>query len=230
MKNFITTDTNLYKLFPVGEHYGIITWCNRLIFEPRCIRKPNVLALEKYGYTFVHLEEGLNIINNQGDLLLEDCVKRIGWVIEPQIVGFTDDNNSDGLLFLETMNIIRNLTDISFEETFYQIFRGKKVGIVTLSGKTIFEPLYSGVAIFDHNIYIAYTVKRNAILNSESWEKPIRAEVFKKYRVGILAKFCSGEYAWVNSKTGKVLKQEELTRNQINLLEMAKKKDELQQK
>lgn len=222
----IIPDTNMYKIFPVGERYGILTWCNRLIFEPLCIRKPNIVALERYGHTFVLLEQGFNIIDTEGELLLKECVQEIGWVVRNKIIGYTAFDGTENLYFLETKNVIRNLTDLSFEETFYQTYRENRVGLITLSGQTIFEPIYSGVAIFDQDIFIAYTPKRNALLNSPLWEKAVRAESFKNYPVGILAKFSAGKYGWINPDTGRILKQEELTKNQRNLIEIAMKKEE----
>lgn len=228
MEREILQDVNAYKVFIVANHYGIMTWDKRLVFPPKCITPPDVEALETTGYTFIQLEDGYNIINNNGQLFLEESVENIVWLVPKEIVGFVAKDGTENIFFIKNKKVIRKITDVALQQNFIQTFRGKKTGITTYSGIEIFEPKYSAVAIYEGNIYIAYNSDGSSVLNSIHWEAPTKkAKNFENLTSGILAKFSAGKYGWINPKTGKTLKPEEESQQQQKLLEFAKRKEEL---
>lgn len=228
----VIQDIGAYKIFSVGIKYGIKTWCNRLILNPICTRRPNLEELERFGYTFIVTEEGCNLVDNTGNLYLEEQhISKIGWFIQNKVVAYATQDGHEGLFFVKTKLYIRNITNANDEHEFIQTFCGKYTGAAAHSGKQIFEPNYSAVAIFDKEIYIAYKEDGTAILNSLAWKNQSEeAENFKLSPSGIMAQYKNGTYAWIKPETGEKIDNSELTRCQQQLIKLAEKKDSLTRK
>lgn len=229
-KKFIPEDINKYKVFVTAAgKYGITTWDRKHVFPPKCLTIPDIESLEDLGYTFVRLQSGYNIIDECGQLLLNENVSDIGWLIRGETIGFVKNDGTENLFFVRNNCYVCNITDISFEDNFLQTFRGKLIGLATYSGVEVFKPKYSAVATFTNNIFIAYSNDGKMFLNAPEWDSMTKsAEDFKCMRAGILAKYTSGEYAWINPHTGKDMKENELTGMQLNLLLFAREKEKYQ--
>lgn len=227
LENFIQ-DVNMFKLFSVGTKFGIKTWYNRLVLNPICIRRPNIEELEELGYTFIATEKGYNLINSNGQILLtEPHITSIGWFITQEVVAFSKRDETCGLFFVKSKKYVYNITDAIEETEFIQTFRNNNTGLVTYSGKQIFEPIFCEVAILDsyNGIYIAYNSDESVILNSVSWTTPTeKLKSAKASRSGILVQYLDGTYGWLNSFTGLKLEPEEQTIYQHQFMKMAEKK------
>lgn len=227
LENFIQ-DVNMFKLFSVGAKFGIKTWYNRLVLNPICIRKPNIEELEELGYTFIVTEQGYNLINSNGQILLDEPhISSIGWFISQEVVAFSKKNETCGLFFVKSKNYIYNLTDAIEETEFIQTFRNNTTGLVTHSGKQIFEPIFCEVAIIDsyNGIYIAYNSDGTVVLNSTNWKLPTeKLKSAKANRSGIFVQYLDETYGWLNSFTGLKLEPDELTIYQHQFIKMAEKR------
>ena len=217
-KNIIMSDISEYKTFIVAGKFGIRTWCDRLILAPICVERPNIGHLEDYGYTFIKLESGINLINEEGLLLLNENMVDAGWLIQNKIVAFKRKDGTEGIYFVKEEKYIYNLTDAEPKTEYIETENGKKHGVVTYWGKEIFVPNYSAVAIFDNNIYIAYNDDGTALLNSPEWKAPTKSAMtdsfFRSRSHGILAKFVSEGWKWVDRETGEFIPDSSLTMQQ----------------
>ena len=215
---------NMYKVFFTGEKYGITTWDNQQVFAPKCTKCPDIRRLEEFGYTFIELDEGCNLIDGRGLIYLEPSVKGIKWFIQNKIVAFIGNDDRTGLFFVKERRYIYGIDDASNEKIFIATFLQGKKGLVTHSGYEIFKPAYMKVELFDNDIYVAYTDDGRPILNSQSWESPTEiAESFQLYKDGIMAKFSPTKYGWINPQNGKLINPEELTKHQHFYIEFSEK-------
>ena len=222
MKNFHVPDVNKYKTFRANGKYGLKRWDGFLIMNPVSHIRPNVIELEENGHTFILLDDGFNVVNELGDFMIHDIpVKHIGW-FKSNVVAFEEETGSCGLLFLETKKMIRGISDAICEQHFIRTLNNNMYGVVTYHGKEIFPARYLEVTIFWADIFIAYCPDGGAILNSENWDEPIQAQMFKKMQGGIIFKQMD-EYQWLNMSTGKPIPNEQLTKAKKQLLAFAKK-------
>ncbi len=223
MKNFKIPDINMYKVFKLNGKYGIKRWDGLLVLNPISLKRPDIVELEIKGYTFVVLEEGCNVVDKNGDLLIHNfCIQEIGW-FKDDIVAFTDVVGNCGLFFINSKKIIKNITDAECEKHCIRTWSNEKAGLSTYTGFEIFPPVYYEPTVFyGDNIFIGYCEDGTSVLNAESWAEPIHAKAFKVMQRGIIMKSLEDEYSWIDLQTGKRIVEETLSRAQKQMLGFAK--------
>ena len=225
---FFPQDVNQYKIFSVSGKYGVATWQNRLILNPICVSKPNIELLEDFGFTFIQTVDGQNIIDENGRILMKHFVYELAWISKGKIAVFQDKEGNEGLFFPKQQRYINNITNAEFKNGMIETNWGALKDLATMEGKEVFRPLYYAIVDFSHNMYIAYSNDKTAILNSPKWEKETpKAFEFKILKNGIMGKFHNEGYQWINPENGNLIPEEEQTYNQKKLLEFARKKEAL---
>ena len=236
-QKIVMNDISDYRIFSVAGKFGIQTWCQRLIFPPKCLTKPNLKALEDDGYTFVHLDDGWNLINRDGTILMKECVDEALWIRKNEIVAFSKAGE-EGMFFVKEKKYIRDIDDISLEVDFIKTFRKETArksleGIATYWGIEVFPPKYSAVAVFANDIYVAFKDDGTAVLNSPNWERTIdnvdATSLIKSKKGGeIMAKLQDKGYQWIDHKTGEIIPSEEQNLHQKSMIAAAKEQERVQ--